>query len=509
MADHTFDYVLLGTGQATGTLVADLVDRGGSIAVIEGGQIGGTCVNYGCTPTKTLVASAKAAHDARTAIDYGVQTGPVDVDFERVMDRMNDLRHGSRDGLRRWLESEETVTLFHGWGRFIGDHEIAIRPVSADEPRADGLDTNGTGAESPTTIVGKTIFINVGARARVPDMPGLDTVDWLDNRRILELSEVPRHLIIVGGSYIGLEFGQVFHRLGAEVTVLERSSRIIGREDPDVSEALLQILKDEGLEFVLDAQVERVQSGADGQVTVELTVNPTNAGTNSDTAEETRMVRGSHLLIGAGRTPNTDRLGLDAAHIDTNDRGQIIVNDVLETSAEGVYALGDVNSTMGAFTHTSVNDAEIALSHLFDGDVPGGRRTVSDRILTYALFTDPPLGRVGLTEQQALDRGIDLLKATRPMERISRAKEMGKTDGFVKLLVDAETDQIVGAALLGANGDEIINMFTAVMHSGVPCTEYRSVVFAHPTISELMPWILDDLRPVAAPNEPAPNEPAQ
>lgn len=258
MADHTFDYVLLGTGQATGTLVADLVDRGGSIAVIEGGQIGGTCVNYGCTPTKTLVASAKAAHDARTAIDYGVRTCPVDVDFERVMDRMNDLRHGSRDGLRRWLESEETVTLFHGWGRFIGDHEIAIRPVSADEPRADGLDTNGTGAESPTTIVGKTIFINVGARARVPDMPGLDTVDWLDNRRILELSEVPRHLIIVGGSYIGLEFGQVFHRLGAEVTVLERSSRIIGREDPDVSEALLQILKDEGLEFVLDAQVERV-----------------------------------------------------------------------------------------------------------------------------------------------------------------------------------------------------------------------------------------------------------
>ena len=465
MADHAFDYVLLGTGQATGTLIADLVDRGGSIAVIEGGRVGGTCVNYGCTPTKTLIASAKVAHEARTAARYGVQTGSVDIDFTRVMERMNGIRNGSREGLRGWLESEEAVTLFSDWGHFVGDKKIAV---------------------GDTTITGETVFINVGSRARVPNITGLDAVEWLDNRRILELTQVPDHLIIVGGSYIGLEFGQMFHRFGADVTILERAPRIIGREDTDISDALHDILKEEGLEFILNASVDRVRAEASGRVTVELTVG----------GDEARSVTGSHLLIGAGRTPNTDRIDPEVGHIDTNDRGQIVVDDVLQTSVEGVYALGDVNSTMGAFTHTAVNDAEIVLSHLFGGDVPGGMRTVSDRVLTYALFTDPPLGRVGLTEEQALERGIDLLKATRPMARISRAKEMGKTEGFVKLLVDADTDQIVGAAILGVNGDEIINMFTAVMHSGVPCSEYRSVVFAHPTVSELMPWILDDLHPV-------------
>lgn len=467
MADQVFDYVLLGTGQATGTLVADLVDRGGSVAVIEGHRVGGTCVNYGCTPTKTLIASAQAAHDARDAGRYGVQTGPVEIDFERVMERMNTVREDSREGLRNWLESEDAVTLFSNWGRFVGDKAIAV---------------------GGSTIAGDTIFINVGARARVPDIPGLDTVDWLDNRRILALTDVPDHLIVVGGSYIGLEFGQMFHRFGATVTILERGPRIISREDPDISDALHEILEEEGLQFVLNAQIDRVRKEAGDAIAVDLSAD--------EDGDSNQTVTGSHLLIGAGRTPNTDRLGLDATHIDMNDQGHIKVNDVLQTSADGVYALGDVNDTMGAFTHTAVNDAEIVLSHLFDGDVPGGKRTVSDRALTYALFTDPPLGRVGLTEQQALDRGINLLKATRPMDRISRAKEMGKTDGFVKLLVDGDTDQIIGAAILGANGDEIVNIFTAVMHSGVPCTEYRSVVFVHPTISELMPWILDDLHPV-------------
>lgn len=468
MATRAFDYVLIGTGQATGTLIGDLLGRGGSIAVIEGREVGGTCVNVGCTPTKTLIASATAAHRARTAEDYGVTTGPVEIDFERVMARMNEIRHSSRDGLRDWLASEAAVTFFHDWGRFIGKKEIAV----------DG-----------TVITGDTIFINVGARARVPDIPGLDAVDWLDNRRILELSDVPDHLVIIGGSYVGLEFGQMFRRFGAEVTVLERAPRIITREDPDISDALQEILEDEGLQFVVNAEVDRVRAKDDGAIAVELSV-------GQDGEASSRTVTGSHLLVGAGRVPNTDRLDPAASQIETNDRGEIVVDEVLQTSVDGVYALGDVNSTRGAFTHFSVNDAEIVLSHLFDGDVPGGTRTVSDRTLTYALFTDPPLGRVGLTEQQALDQGIHLLKATRPMSRIARAKEMGRTEGFVKLLVDGDTDQIVGAAILGVNGDEIINMFTAVMHSGVPCTEYRSVVFAHPTVSELMPWILDDLSPV-------------
>ena len=465
---HTFDYVLLGTGQATSTLIGDLLQRGGTIAVIEGGPVGGTCVNVGCTPTKTLVASAKAAHRARTAGPYGVETGPVEIDFERVMERMNDIRHSSRDGLRGWLESEDAVTLFDDWGRFVGDKEIAA---------------------GDTVLTADTIFINAGARARVPDIPGLDDVDWLNNRRILELSAVPDHLVIIGGSYIGLEFGQIFRRFGAEVTILERSSRIIAREAPDISRGVQEILEDEGIEFVLDADVNRVRATSDDGVAVDVT---------AGSASEPQTVAGSHLLVGAGRVPNTDRLDPEAGGLETDRRGALVVDAMLRTNVDGVYALGDINSQPGAFTHTAVNDAEIVLSHLFDGDVPGGARTVDDRITTYALFTDPPLGRVGLTEQQALDAGINLLKATRPMSRISRAKEMGRTEGFVKLLVDADTDQIVGAAILGVNGDEIINMFTAFMHSGKPCTAYRSVVLAHPTISELMPWILDDLSPVEA-----------
>ncbi|WP_022835867.1 mercuric reductase [Salisaeta longa] len=466
MADHAYDYVLLGTGQATGTLIADLLTRGGSIAVIEGGDVGGTCVNVGCTPTKTLVASAKIAHKARTASEYGVETGPVSVDFDTVMERMNSIRHGSRDGLRGWLTSEEAVTFYHDWGRFVGEKAIAV---------------------GDATITAETIFVNVGARARVPSIDGLDDVDWLDNRRILELDAVPEHLVIVGGSYIGLEFGQVFRRFGAEVTILERADRLIGREDPDVSAAVREMLEDEGINIVCQAEAAHVTQADDGTIAVDLAA--------SD-GEAARTVAGSHLLIGAGRVPNSDRIDAAAGGLALNDRGEIVVNDVMQTGVEGVYALGDVNSAPGAFTHTSVNDTEIALSYLFGGDVPGGVRTVDDRTLTYALFTDPPLGRVGLTEQQALDEGINLLKATRSMDRISRAKEMGETKGFVKILVDADTSQLVGASVLGANGDEIISLFATIMHAEMPYDEFRTIVLAHPTISELMPWTLDSLEAV-------------
>lgn len=478
MATRSFDYVLVGTGQATSTLIGGLLakhsgDRPPAIGIIEGGHVGGTCVNDGCTPTKTLVASARAAHVARRASAYGVETGEVRIDFGRVMERMNEVRHGSRNGLADWLTGQDEITLIREWAEFVGPRRLKA---------GDDI------------IEGHCVFLNVGGRARIPAIPGLDSIHWLDNTRLLELTEVPDHLIIVGGSYIGLEFGQMFRRFGAEVTILERGERIIKQEDADISAGVHEILENEGIRFMVDTEVSSVAPGPHGEGVV-VTV---------DTPSGTETVAGSHFLIGAGRIPNTDRLNPEAGGIETDKRGYVKVNEVLCTTAERVYALGDVNG-QGAFTHTSVNDAEIVLGDLFDGNIPGGRRTVEDRLLTYALFTDPPLGRVGLTERQAIEHGMNVLKATRPMAQVSRAKEMGETQGFIKLLVNADTDQIVGAATLGANGDEIINMLTAFMHGGQPCRTYRSVVLVHPTISEIIPWVLDDLEPVES--TPAPPVP--
>lgn len=453
-----FDHILVGTGQATATLIGGLLDRGGSIAIVEGAQIGGTCVNTGCTPTKTLVASARVAHLARRGPDYGVVTGGVEIDFGQVMARMNEIRHASRDGLTDWLTSLDAVTLFRDWAAFTGPKRLRV---------------------GETEITGERIYLNVGARPAVPPIDGLDSVAWLDNEGLLELTEVPEHLVIVGGSYVGLEFGQMFHRFGAAVTVIDSSPHIMPREDADIAEAAQTILGREGLRFELNARATRVAPTDGGGVAVTI---------DRDRTETT--LQGSHLLLAAGRVPNADRLDLEAAGIATTERGTIAVDDVLRTSVDGVYALGDVNGE-GAFTHTSVNDAEILLDHLSGGD-----RRVSDRIPIYAMFIDPPLGRVGLSEREALDQGYRVLKATRAMKRISRAKEMGETDGLVKLLVDAETDLILGAAILGVHGDEIANMFGAYMYSGLPCRTYRKSVLIHPTVSELMPWILDDLEPV-------------
>ena len=451
-----FDHVLVGTGQATGTLIAGLTGRGESIAVIEGAEIGGTCVNTGCTPTKTLLASARTAHVARGAPAYGVLTGKVEIDFARVMARMNEIRHGSRDGLKSWLEGLDDVTLFRSWARFKGPRRLCV----------------GEGA-----IEGERIYLNVGARAREPRIPGAEDVLWLHNRSILELTELPEHLVIAGGSYIGLELGQVFRRFGSRVTVI--APDVMPREDEDVAARARDILEAEGIEFRLGAMVEGLASRADGSVEVAC---------RSDDRIET--VGGSHVLFAIGRHPNVDRLDLEAAGIETDERGYIQVDDHLRTNVEGVFALGDVNG-QGAFTHTSVNDAEILLDTL-----DGGPRSLSDRIPIYGMFIDPPLGRIGMTEREARECGHRVLKATREMKRISRAKEMGETDGFVKLLVDADTDLVLGVSILGVHGDEIINMFAAIMYSGIPCHEYRKVVLVHPTVSELMPWILDDLEPV-------------
>lgn len=456
----TYDHIILGTGQATGTLLGRLIPTGDSIAVVEGARIGGSCVNYGCTPTKTLVASARAAHVARRGAYFGIATGPVSIDFARVRERMNEIRHGSSDGLARWISETPNVSLVREWGRFTDFHSIHV----GDE-----------------TIRGKWIYMNVGTRPVAPPIEGLGEVPWLDSARLLDLETLPEHLLIIGGGYIGLEFAQIFRRFGSNVTVIQRADQVMPKEDPDVAASIQEILEAEGIRVLCNAEATRVTQETD-TVRLDVRVGP-----------NTEELAGSHLLVAAGRRPNSDRLDLDAAGISTDNSGFVQVDDFCRTSVDGVFALGDVNG-QGAFTHTSANDAEIVLDFLF-----GGNRRLSNRIPVYALFTDPPLGRVGLTEREALASGKRVLKATRPMSRIGRAKEMGETQGFAKLLVDGDTDLILGASILGPGGDEIINMFASIMHSRIPCREYREVVLAHPTVAELMPWILDDLEEVELP----------
>ena len=450
-----FQHVILGTGQATSTLLGALLPTGDSIAVIEGDRVGGTCVNTGCTPTKALVASAKVAHMMRRAPEYGVNPTGVEINFDVVRARMNAIRDNT--GMVSWISSAESVSLIEEWGSFEGPRQIRV----GDE-----------------VITSDRIYINAGARPRVPKIPGLETVPWLDQGRLLDLTEVPEHLIILGGSYIALEFGQIFRRFGARVTVIERGPQLLFREDADVAESIKDILALEGIEFCLDSSMVRVS--------------PDGAGVAITIAQggDERLLTGSHFLVAVGRVPNSDRLNAEAAGIQLDERGFIQVDDFCRTTADGVFAVGDINGH-GAFTHTSVNDAEIVLDQ-----TRGGTRKLSDRIPVYALFTDPALGRVGMTEREAVAKGLNVLRATRPMSQIGRAREMGETLGFAKLLVDGDTDRILGAAILGPGGDEIVNMLATFMYSGLPCTEYRKSVLVHPTISELIPWILDTLEPV-------------
>ncbi len=457
---ETFDTIIIGTGQAAGTLLSSLIPNESSIAVIEGGKPGGSCVNHGCTPTKTLVASAKAIHTARQGAEYGFEGGPARVDFNRIRERMNDIRNGSKEGMTQWLENTENVTFIRNWAHFTGP------------------DTVKAGNRE---IRGKKIIINTGTRASVPPIPGLDRVSWLDNAGILDLAELPAHLVIIGGGYIGIEFAQVFRRFGSEVTILQRGSQVMPREDADVAEAIRKFLEKEGISVHLETETKRVREDERG-VAIE-TEGP--GGPAS--------LNGSHLFVATGRKPNSDRLNPEAAGISTDQKGFIRVDDHCRTGVEGIFAVGDVNGK-GAFTHTSVNDGEVLLDYLFDGP-----RKVSHRTPVYALFTDPPLGRVGMTEKEAVQSGKRVLKAEMPMSKISRAREMSETTGFVKLLVDADTDLILGASILGIGGDEIIGMFAALIQAQVPCSTFRQTVLVHPTVAELMPWILDRLQPVSTP----------
>lgn len=452
-----YDHIILGTGQATGTLLGQLIPSGDSIAVVEGAKVGGSCVNYGCTPTKTMVASARAIHMARKGQFYGFETGPVKVKYEQVRARMNDIRNQSSEGLTNWMESTSNVSLIREWGSFESAKTIRV---------------------GKKLIEGKNIYINVGTYPFVPPIEGIQEVPWMDSAKLLDLQTLPNHLLIIGGGYIGVEFSQIFKRLGAEVTIIQAADQLMPAEDADVAESILSFLKEEGIQVAFNAKATSV-SYSNGKIHLTFTQNG-----------QVRAVEGSHLLVATGRRPNTKGLNLEAAGIHTDNKGYITVDEYCRTRVEGVFAVGDVNDR-GAFTHTSVNDAEIVMDFLHEG-----HRKLSDRLPIYGLFTDPPLGRVGMTEKEAIASGRKVLKSTKAMNKISRAKEMGETNGFAKLLVDADSDIILGASILGPGGDEIVNMFAAIMHSGIPCRRYREVVLVHPTVSELMPYVLDGLEEI-------------
>ena len=448
------DAIIIGTGQAGKPLAGALAEAGRRTAIIERDRVGGTCVVRGCTPTKTMVASARVAHLARRAGDYGVETGPVEVDMETVRRRkrqiVDDWSAGSEKGMRR----HETLELIMGEARFTGAHEVAVRLADGGERR----------------LSAEQVFVNTGARPRVPAIPGLREVPYLDSTSIMELDVVPQHLLVLGGGFIGLEFAQMFRRFGARVTVMDRGARIAGREDEDVSEALHQVLTDDGIEVLTGVEAASVEAAGDdgSRVTLHL-----NGNGNADT------LTGSHLLVAAGRVPNTDALAPEAAGIELDGAGYMKVDERLETTVPGVYALGDVAGSP-PFTHVAYDDFRIVKANLLDG----GDRTTRNRVLTYTVFTDPQLGRVGLTEEQAREQGFDVAVAKLPMARVARAMEMDETRGLMKAVVDRSTERILGVAILGVEGGEVAAALQVAMMGGLPYTTLRDGVIAHPTLAE-------------------------
>jgi pyruvate/2-oxoglutarate dehydrogenase complex dihydrolipoamide dehydrogenase (E3) component len=454
-----YDAIIIGTGQSGPALALRLVAAGCKVAIVERKLFGGTCVNTGCTPTKTLVASAYAAHVVRRAADYGVRVeGAVKVDMKAVKARKDAVVALSRDGVEQSLKALEGCTVYEGHGRFVAEKKVA---VNASELTAD------------------RIFINVGARAVIPPIPGLDDVPYLTNSSMMDVDFLPAHLIILGGSYVGLEFAQAYRRFGSEVTVVEAAPRLIAREDEDVSQAVADFLKEEGIDVRVGSKVIGVEKQGNS-----IAVKLDSAGKNS-------QIVGTHLLVAVGRRPNTDDLGLDKAGIATDTRGYIQVDDQLRTNIAGIWAMGDCNGR-GAFTHTSWNDFQIVAANLLDND----RRRVSDRITAYALYTDPPLGRIGMTEAEVRKTGEPALLSTLAMERVSRAKERGETTGFMKILVDRDSKQILGASFLGLAGDEVIHCVLDAMYAKAPYTVIQRAMHVHPTVSEFIPTMLGALKPL-------------
>jgi pyruvate/2-oxoglutarate dehydrogenase complex dihydrolipoamide dehydrogenase (E3) component len=457
---ESFDAIVIGAGQSGPPLAVRCGKEGLKTAVIERQRLGGTCVNNGCIPTKALVASARAAHVARTGATHGVIIdGDVRVDMASVKARKDAIVQQSRDGVRDWLAGVPNVTVIDGHARFVAPHRVQVGDRVLEAPR---------------------IFVNVGGRAAVPDLPGIGEVPFLNNERIMHVDRVPEHLIVVGGSYIGLEFAQAYRRFGAQVTVIEMGPRLIGREDEDVSDAVRSILEAEGIAFRLNATCLALQRRGD------------RLGVAVDCTQGAPVVEGSHILMATGRVPNTHDLGLEAAGVATDARGYITVDDGLRSNVEGIWAIGDCNGR-GAFTHTSWNDYEVLAANLFDG----ASRGIGARIPAYALFIDPPLGRVGLTDAQVRARGRPALGAKLAMSRVGRAREMGETQGFMKVSVDAGTKRILGAAILGVHGDEVVQSLLEVMQAQQPYTQISEGMHIHPTITELVPTLLQGLAPLA------------
>lgn len=454
----SYDAIIIGTGQAGPSLAARLAAAGMKTAIIERKLFGGTCVNTGCIPTKAMVASAYAARIAQRAREYGVELNNVQVDMKAVKARKDAISAESRKGVESGLRGLANCTVYQGHARF-------------ESPRQVRVGTELLSAER--------IFINVGGRAVVPDMPGVHEVKFLNNSSMMDVDFLPRHLVIVGGSYIGLEFGQMFRRFGSEVTIVEMAPRLISREDEDVSAAIADIMKNEGIKLRLNAKCIALKPHPEGVAVV------------AECTEGAPEVLGSHVLLAVGRRPNTDDLGLEKAGVQQDEHGYIVVDDQLRTSVPGIWALGDCNGK-GAFTHTSYNDFEIVAANLLDHDP----RRVSDRIVAYNLYIDPPLGRAGMTETQVRDSGQKALIGQRPMTRVSRAVEKGETQGFIKILVDAESKHILGASLLGTGGDEVIHCLLDLMYAKAPYTVMQRAVHIHPTVSELLPTILGELRPL-------------
>ena len=454
-----YDAIVIGAGQAGPSLANRLAASGMKVAFVERDKFGGTCVNTGCTPTKAMVASAYAAHLARRGGEYGVHVaGPISVDMKKVKARKDAIVADSANGLESWLRTNPNITVLHGHARFESSSEVSV----------DG-----------DRLTASKIFINVGGRAVVPDMPGVDQITYLNNSSMMAVDFLPRHLIIVGGSYIGLEFGQMFRRFGSEVTIVEMAPRLIKREDEDISEAVRQILEKEGVRIRLNAKC------------IAFRIDGTNTAVRVDCRDGAQEEIGSHVLLAVGRRPNTDDLSLEKAGVATDKFGYIVVDEQLRTNVPGIWALGDCNGR-GAFTHTSYNDYEIVAANLLDNDP----RRVSDRITTYGLFIDPPLGRAGMTEAEALASGRKVLVGKRPMTRVARAIEKGETQGFMKILVDADSQEILGAAVLGPGGDEAVHCVLDVMCAKKPYSVIQRAVHIHPTVAELIPTILGELKPL-------------
>lgn len=442
-----YDAIIIGSGQGGSPLAHKLADLSWKVALIEKDHLGGSCVNYGCTPTKTMVASARIAHYARRAAEFGVQVGAVTVDLAKVVARKNEMVLTWRSGLQKQVDKRDNLDLYRRHGRFTGPHSVEV---------------NGQ------TLTSDKIFINTGTRPRILPIPGLDDVNYLTNRNIMDLKATPEKLLILGGSYLGLEFGQMFQRFGSQVTVVEFMDRIIPREDAEVSDSLRQALEEEGMQFHTSAKATQVEKSDDG---LALTIEYKDG--------RTARLAGSHLFIGVGRTPNSDDLGLDAAGIETDDTGFIKHNDRLETNVPGVWVIGDVKGGP-AFTHVSYDDHLVIYNNLING----GDKSIDGRIIPYALFTDPELGRVGLTEAQARDAGYSLKIGQIPMEWVARAKERSETKGLMKVVIDAKTDQILGAAILGPEGGELVQVLMVAMRNNISWTRFEKDMYIHPTMVE-------------------------